>query len=49
ANFELGPPGPANNSTGPGSPIARTLVTPAARLALDDFFDGQLLRLTRRR
>lgn len=39
----------ATNSTGPGSPIARALATSAAQLALDDFFEVQLLRLTRRR
>jgi hypothetical protein len=39
----------ATNSSGPGSPIARALATSAGRLALDEFFDAQLLGLTRRR
>lgn len=39
----------ATNSSGPGSPIARALATSAGWLALDEFFDAQLLGLTRRR
>ncbi len=39
----------AMNSSGPGSPIARALATSAGKLALDEFFDAQLLGLTRRR
>ncbi|OBF62976.1 LysR family transcriptional regulator [Mycobacterium sp. 852002-51971_SCH5477799-a] len=39
----------ATNSSGPGSPIARALATAAGQLALDEFFDAQLLGLTRRR
>ncbi|RAU99091.1 LysR family transcriptional regulator [Mycobacterium colombiense] len=39
----------ATNSTGPGSPIARALATSAGQLALGEFFDAQLLGLTRRR
>ena len=39
----------ATNSSGPGSPIARALATSAGQLALDEFFDAQLLELTRRR
>ena len=39
----------ATNSSGPGSPIARALATSAGQLALDEFFDAQLLGLTRRR
>ena len=39
----------ATNSSGPGSPIARALAASAGQLALDEFFDAQLLGLTRRR
>ena len=39
----------ATNSTGPGSPIARALTAAAERLALNEFFDGQLLDITHRR
>lgn len=33
----------ATSSSGPGSPIARALATSAGRLALNEFFDAQLL------
>jgi DNA-binding transcriptional LysR family regulator len=39
----------ATNSSGPGSPIARALTACARQLALNDFFDAQLLGITRRR
>ncbi|OBH59131.1 LysR family transcriptional regulator [Mycobacterium sp. E2479] len=39
----------ATNSNGPGTPIARALGTSAGQLALNEFFDAQLLGLTRRR
>lgn len=39
----------ATNSAGPGSPIARALAASAQELALDEFFDAQLLGLTHRR
>jgi len=39
----------ATNSAGPGSPIARALSTCAQELALNEFFDAQLLGITRRR
>ena len=39
----------ATNSSGPGSPIARALTACALQLALNDFFDAQLLGITRRR
>ncbi|MCK8647206.1 LysR family transcriptional regulator [Mycobacterium colombiense] len=39
----------ATNSSGPGSPIARALATSAGQLSLNEFFDAQLLGLTRRR
>ncbi len=39
----------ATNSAGPGSPIARALSTSAQELALNEFFDAQLLGITRRR
>jgi DNA-binding transcriptional LysR family regulator len=39
----------ATNSTGPGSPIARALAESAGQLALNEFFDAQLLGITRRR
>jgi DNA-binding transcriptional LysR family regulator len=39
----------ATNSAGPGSPVARALTASAQRLALDEFFNTQLLGITRRR
>jgi DNA-binding transcriptional LysR family regulator len=39
----------ATNSSGPGSPIARALAASAGQLSLNEFFDAQLLGLTRRR
>lgn len=39
----------AIKSHGPGSPIARALAASAGRLQLNDFFDAQLLGVTRRR
>lgn len=39
----------ATKSHGPGSPIARALAASAGRLQLNDFFDAQLLGVTRRR
>lgn len=39
----------ATNSSGPGSPIARALAASAGELALNEFFDAQLLGVTRRR
>lgn len=39
----------ATNSSGPGSPIARALAALAAGLALNKFFDAQLVGVTRRR
>jgi DNA-binding transcriptional LysR family regulator len=39
----------ATNSGGPGSPIARALTASAQQLALNEFFDAQLLGITRRR
>jgi DNA-binding transcriptional LysR family regulator len=39
----------ATNSTGPGSPVARALTACAQQLALNEFFDAQLLGITRRR
>jgi hypothetical protein len=39
----------ATNSAGPGSPVARALSASAQQLALDEFFDAQLLGVTRRR
>jgi hypothetical protein len=39
----------ATNSSGPGSPIARALAASAGGLALNEFFDSQLLGVTRRR
>lgn len=39
----------ATNSAGPGSPVARALIASAQQLALDEFFDTQLLGITRRR
>jgi DNA-binding transcriptional LysR family regulator len=39
----------ATNSTGPGSPIARALTGSARQLALNEFFEAQLLGITHRR
>lgn len=39
----------ATNSSGPGSPVARALAASAGGLALNEFFDAQLLGVTRRR
>jgi DNA-binding transcriptional LysR family regulator len=39
----------ATNFAGPGSPLARAFSACAQKLALDEFFDAQLLGLTRRR
>jgi len=39
----------ATNSAGPGSPVARALTASAQELALDEFFDAQLLGITHRR
>lgn len=39
----------ATNSAGPGSPISRALGDSAGQLALNEFFDAQLLGITRRR
>ncbi len=39
----------ATNSSEPGSPIARALTACARELALNEFFDAQLLGITRRR
>ncbi len=39
----------ATNSAGPGSPVARALTASAQLLALNEFFDAQLLGITRRR
>jgi DNA-binding transcriptional LysR family regulator len=39
----------ATNSAGPGSPIARALSSAAQQLALNEFFDAQLLGITHRR
>lgn len=39
----------ATNSAGPGSPTARALSASARRLALNEFFDAQLLGITHRR
>ena len=39
----------ATNSVGPGSPVARALTASAQQLALDEFFNTQLLGTTRRR
>jgi DNA-binding transcriptional LysR family regulator len=39
----------ATNSAGPGSPIARALAESAGELALNQFFDAQLLGVTHRR
>lgn len=39
----------ATNSAGPGSPVARALVESAKELALNEFFEAQLIGITRRR
>jgi DNA-binding transcriptional LysR family regulator len=39
----------ATNSSGPGSPVSRAFSACAQKLALDDFFDARLLRITSRR
>lgn len=39
----------ATNSAGPGSPVARALTACARQLALNEFFDAQLLGITHRR
>jgi hypothetical protein len=39
----------ATNAAGPGSPVARALVACAQQLTLSEFFDAQLLGITRRR
>jgi DNA-binding transcriptional LysR family regulator len=39
----------ATNSAGPGSPVARALTASAQQLALNEFFDAQLVGITRRR
>ena len=39
----------ATNSAGPGSPVARALTASAQQLALDEFFNTQLLGITHRR
>jgi DNA-binding transcriptional LysR family regulator len=39
----------ATNSAGPGSPVARALTESAKELALNEFFDAQLVGITRRR
>jgi len=39
----------ATNSAGSGSPIARALTACAQQLALNEFFDAQLLGITHRR
>jgi DNA-binding transcriptional LysR family regulator len=39
----------ATNSSGPGSPVARALIACAQQLALNEFFDAQLMGITRRR
>jgi DNA-binding transcriptional LysR family regulator len=39
----------ATNSAGPGSPVARALSAAAQGLALDEFFEAQLLGITHRR
>lgn len=41
--------GLATNAAGPGSPVARALKESAQQLTLDEFFDAQLVGLTRRR
>jgi DNA-binding transcriptional LysR family regulator len=39
----------ATNSAGPGSPVARALTEAAQQLSLNEFFDAQLVGITRRR
>ncbi len=39
----------ATNATGPGSPVAQALIAVAHQPSLNDFFDSQLLGVTRRR
>ncbi len=39
----------ATNASGPGSPVARALIAAAHQLSLNEFFDTQLLGVTRRR
>lgn len=39
----------ATHSSGPGSPVARALIACAQQLALNEFFDAQLMGITRRR
>jgi len=39
----------ATGAAGPGSPIARALSTSAQQLALNEFFESQLLQITHRR
>jgi DNA-binding transcriptional LysR family regulator len=39
----------ATNAAGPGSPVARALIAAAHGLALDEFFNAQLLGVTHRR
>lgn len=39
----------ATNASGPGTPVARTLVASARQLSLDKFFDAQLRGLVQRR
>lgn len=39
----------ATGSAGPGSPVARALSASAQQLALDEFFDAQLMKITLRR
>ncbi|EUA85712.1 response regulator [Mycobacterium ulcerans str. Harvey] len=39
----------ATSSTGPGSPVARALMTSAQGLALDEFFQTRLMEISRRR
>jgi len=39
----------ATNAAGPGAPVARALVACAQQLKLNEFFDAQLLGITRRR
>jgi hypothetical protein len=39
----------ATNSAGPGSPVARALTASAQQLALDEFFNTQLMGITHRR
>jgi DNA-binding transcriptional LysR family regulator len=41
--------GLATNSAGPGSPVVRALTAAAQQLSLNEFFDAQLVGITRRR